>query len=265
VGSWREAPNSAPFRGAKWGERNEELMTQIGLIAWREIRGYFTSWLAYALLAGWLLLAGLGFLLTLLQYAQSQNFSLQGLFGFLVILMLFITPLLTMRLIVEERNQGTLEMLHTSPLTEWQVALGKFFGAWGFVAVMLLLSGHLPFFSLRYGSIDTGPVWGGYIALACVGAAFVAFGLFCSSVSTSQVVAGFWTFGGLLFFWLLASVGQRPGASDLEVFIGQLSVLTHVDRMLQGAVDTKDLIYFASVTIFFLFTTVRSLESRKWN
>lgn len=240
-------------------------MTKIGLIAWREIRSYFTSWMAYALIGGWTLIAGLIFNFSLMQYEESGSFTLQGLLGFLLTMLLFITPLLTMRLIVEERNQGTLEMLHTSPITEWQVALGKFFGAWGFIWIMLLLTGHLLFFSLHYGSIDTGPVWGGYLALACVGAVFISFGLFCSTITASQVVAGFLTFGGLIFLWLLAYLGQSPSASDLSQFISQFSILSHLERMMLGAIDTKDLVYFVSMTVFFLYATVRSLESRKWN
>ena len=241
-------------------------MNKIGLIAWRELRGYFATWMAYALLSGWLLIAGIFFAAILLQAAQlSSNFSLQPFFSNMLVMLLFIAPILTMRLIVEERNQATLELLHTSPITEWQVALGKFFGAWSFVALMLLLTAHVPLFSLRYGSIDSGPLWGGYLLLLCAGAAFVAFGLFCSSVTTSQVVAGFLTFGGLIFSWMLSIPGQQADASDFMSFISQFSVLSHFQLMLQGAVDTKDLIFFTSVTVFFLYLTVRSLESRKWN
>lgn len=239
-------------------------MSKIGLIAWREMRGYFSSWLAYVLIAGWLLIAALSFLGALDVYDRAQYFALEGVFGYLVVLLLFVAPILTMRLVVEERTQGTMELLLTSPITEWQVAVGKFLGGWGFIGVMLLLTAHFPFFATRYGSIDTGPVWGGYIALSLVGAAFVAFGLFCSTITASQVVAGFLTFGGLICSWMLGSF-VNPQASDSTQFIGQLSVFTHFRGMMSGAIDTKDLIYFASVTLFFLYATVRSLESRKWN
>lgn len=241
-------------------------MNKIGLIAWRELRGYFSTWLAYALLAGWLLLAGTFFYFALMQASQPPfNFSLQGFFSNLLVMLLFITPIITMRLIVEERNQSTLELLHTSPISEWQIALGKFVGAWSFVSLMLLLTTHVPFFTTRYGSFDSGPIWGGYLLLLCAGAVFVAFGLFCSTITASQVVAGFLTFGGLIFSWLLAIPGQQPDASDLMSFLSQFSVLMHFDLLLKGAVDTKDLIYFFTVTLFFLYLTVRSLESRKWN
>lgn len=241
-------------------------MNKIALIAWRELRGYFATWLAYALLSGWLLIAGIFFAIILLQASQSpSNFTLQIFFSNLVVMLLFIAPIITMRLIVEERNQSTLELLHTSPLTEWQVALGKFFGAWVFVVLMLLLTAHVPIFALRYGSIDTGPLWGGYILLLCAGAAFVSFGLFCSAITSSQVVAGFLTFGGLIFSWMLSIPGQQAGATDLMEFISQFSILSHFELLMRGVVDTKDLVFFVTVTVFFLYLTVRSLESRKWN
>src|SRR5688572_28781425 len=105
-------------------------MNKIGLIAWREIRGYFSSWLAYVLLAGWLVIGAINFYLAIAFYPQTQFFSLQGIFRMLVVVLLFMVPIITMRLIVEERSQGTLELLFTSPITEWQVALGKFLGGW---------------------------------------------------------------------------------------------------------------------------------------
>jgi ABC-2 type transport system permease protein len=240
-------------------------MNKIGVIAWREIRSYFSSWLAYVLLAGWMFIAAQNFALSISAFDRFGEFSLQGLFSVLILIMLFVAPIITMRLVVEERSQGTLEMLFTSPITEWQVAVGKFFGAWGFLAIMLLLTGHLPYFANRYGSVDMGPVWGGYIALAVVGAAFVAYGLFCSAVTNSQVVAGFLTFGGLLFSWMMAFPAQIAPDNDFAAFIGHLSIFSHFQGMMGGAVDTKDLIFFASVTLFFLYATVRTLESRKWS
>jgi ABC-2 type transport system permease protein len=239
-------------------------MAKIGHIAWKELRSYFGSWLAYALLAGWLFIGGYIFYLMIGNEAFTQNFQLSPLFGNLLTILLFMAPLLTMRLLAEERREGTLEMLLTSPLTEWQTVLGKFFGGLAFIAVMLGLTLHFPFFAIRYGSIDTGPVWGSYIALLCTGAAFIAFGLFCSSLTESQVVAGFLAFGGLVISWLLSWLGEAATSSDLLAFLLQWSVYTHFQPMLAGAIDTKDLVFFLSITTLFLFATVRVLESRKW-
>lgn len=244
-------------------------MTKIGHIAWRELRSYFTGWMAYALLAGWLVISGLVFSILVTSYYTSQmfgqgSFSLPGLYSNMVVIMLFCAPLLTMRLVAEERNLGTVEMLFTSPVSEWQVALGKFLGGWAFIGVMLLLTVHFPFFATRYGSIDTGPIWGSYISLTCMGAGFVAYGLFCSSLTDSQVVAGFLTFSGLILSWMLNWVGQVSPDNALAAFVGQWSIFTHFQRMMEGAVDTRDLIFFISLALLFLFATVRVLESRKW-
>lgn len=239
-------------------------MAKIGHICWKELKTFFSSWIAYAILAGWILIGGLTFMM-LLQAAAMGNYQLDPIYRNLVVMLIFIVPILTMRLIAEERKEGTIEMLFTSPLTEWQVVLGKFLGAWAFVGLMIFATMHFPLFSARYGSIDFGPIWGSYLAMLCVGGAAVAFGLFCSSLTESQVVAGFLTFGGLLVSWMLSWLGAgMAGQSDVVSFISQLSIYSHFDRMMQGAVDTKDLIFFVSVIGLFLFATVRVLESRKW-
>lgn len=239
-------------------------MFTISHIAWKELRGYFSSWIAYVICAGWLLMSGLTFISLLGVSGQSGQFSLSPLYQNLIIVFLFVTPLLTMRLLAEERAMGTLEMLFTSPLTEWQVAIGKWLGAFLFCLLLLALTLHFPFFTFRYGAGDAGPVWGAYIALACLSAAFCAFGVFCSSLSDSQVVTGFLTFGGLLLSWMLAWPAASAPDSSIAGVISEFSVFTHFANMLGGAIDTKDLVFFASVTLFFLFATARVLESRKW-
>src|SRR5688572_4313012 len=147
-------------------------MTKIGQIAWKELRAYFTSWMAYALIAGWLFIGGLSFFLAAGLGQSSGNFQFSIVFANLIISFLFIAPLLTMRLLAEERNIGTMEMLFTSPLSEWQVTLGKFLGAWIFSGCMMLLTAHVPFFATYYGSIGTGAIGGRYVALLCVSVAF---------------------------------------------------------------------------------------------
>lgn len=242
-------------------------MTTIGHIAWKELRTYFTSWMAYILCAGWLFLSGLIFVLLVAQAAEAfgqGQFSLSPLYNNLIVVLLFIAPLLTMRLVAEERTNGSLEMLFTSPLSEWQVAIGKWLGALAFCLLLFVLTLHYPGFALRYGTLDSGPLWGAYLALFCLACAFCAFGLFCSSLTESQVVAGFLTFGGLLGSWMLSWIPQAAPSSAIAGFIGQFSLFTHFEEMLNGAVELRDLVFFVSVTAFFLFATVRVLESRKW-
>lgn len=233
-------------------------------IAWREIRGYFTSWIAYVLCAGWLLLSGLTFVSLLGAAGQGAPFSLAPLYQNLIIVFLFLTPLLTMRLLAEERATGSLELLFTSPLTEWQVTIGKWLGALAFCLFLLLLTLQFPLFVAQYGALDAGPVWGSLLSLVCLAATFCAFGVFCSSLCDSQLVAGFLAFGGLLVSWMLAWPAAASPQNGLAAIVAQFSVFTHFARMLGGAIDTQDVIFFASLCFFFLFATVRVLESRQW-
>jgi ABC-2 type transport system permease protein len=236
-------------------------MAPIGLIAWKEFKTYFTSWMAYVLMAGWLLIGGLLFSVLL---RQPDNFQISAVYPFLITVLLFVVPLITMRLVAEESEAGTLELLFTTPITEWQVTLGKFFGAWGFIGVLLLLTTQYAIIAARFGTVESGPLWGSAVALLCVGASFAAFGLFCSSLTKSQVVAGFLTFGGLLLSWMLSFVAQSAPTNPVATFVGQWSVFSHFLAMLRGAIDTRDLVFFISLTLFFLFATTRVLESRRW-
>lgn len=240
-------------------------MAIIGHLCWKELKTYFTSWLAYAVLAGWVFIAGYTFSMSLSAALEGGKFFLEPVFQNYVVMLVFVAPLLTMRLIAEERREGTLEMLFTSPITEWQVAIGKFLGGFVFVAIMALLTLHIPFFSLRYGSVDVGPIWGGYLAFLCLGGAAVAYGLFCSSLTDSQVVAGFLTFGGLLVSWMLSWLRQMQFMTGSWTDIAtRFSIFSHFERMLQGAIDTADLIFFLSIIVLCLFATVQVLQSRKW-
>lgn len=239
-------------------------MATIGTIAWKELRTYFTSWIAYVLCAGWLFMGGQLFVSILNQMSGTPNVTLAPLFGTMIVIFLFVAPLITMRLIAEERNSATLEMLFTSPITEWQVVLGKWLGAFAFCVVLTALTGHFIEFTLHYGSVDIGPIIGYYVATLCLASTFCAFGVFCSSLTESQVVAGFLTFGGLLGSWMLSFMTDSSPDSAVATFVKELSVLTHFQNMLNGTISSKDLVFFASVTFFFWFATVRVLESRKW-
>jgi len=239
-------------------------MNSITQLFSKELRSYFTSWLAYVLLAGWLFLTGYIFVLLIVSSTIMPNFNLAPLFSNMMVFILFITPLVTMRLLSEEKSEGTIEMLFTSPLTEWQVTLGKFLGALLFMLVLVACTLYVPFFTFRYGSVDSGPVWGSYLSLICVCGASVAFGIFCSSLTESQVVAGFLTFGGLLGSWILNWVSQVAPDNKWASLLSEISLYSHFQGMLGGAVDTKDLIFFLTFIFFFLYATVRVLESRKW-
>lgn len=239
-------------------------MSSITYLFSKELRSYFTSWLAYVLLAGWLFITGYIFVLLIVSSTMMPNFNLSPLFSNMMVFVLFITPLVTMRLLSEEKREGTIEMLFTSPLTEWQVTLGKFIGAFLFMAILVACTLYVPFFTFRYGSVDGGPIWGSYLALLFICASAVSFGVFCSSITDSQVVAGFLTFGGLLGSWILSWLQQVAPDNKWASLVSQLSLYSHFQGMLGGALDTKDILFFLTFIFFFLYATVRILESRKW-
>jgi len=236
-------------------------MSNILHIAWREWRSYFASWLAYALLAGWSVIGGLTWLFAL---KFPDNFQLTSLYSNLLTMLLFLSPLLTMRLIADERREGTFDLLFSAPVSEWQVTLGKWLGTMGMIALLLLLTAPFPFLAFRYGSIDAGPIWGSYAAMICAGAAFGAWGLLCSSLSNSSAVAAFLAFGGLTISMMIGFLPRLMPGNVMANSVGAISIFAHLEPMGRGALDTRDLVFFASLTLGFWFATTRVLESRRW-
>ena len=240
----------------------------------RELKAYFSSILAWILTAIYLFIVGVILSLSIEDFADMSMAAMRGMgqsnvmeqlvpplmttMGFLL---LFFLPLLTMRLFAEERRSGTLDLLLTYPLTEAQILGGKFLAALSVMGMMLAftLSGFLL---LGRMTPVEWPVLGiGYLGLVLMGGAFLAFGMWASSLTSSQLVAAVVTYGGLLMLWILSGV-DRSGA--LKEKVGDLSALAHLSNMTKGVLDTQDLVYFLALTALFLFLTARVLESRKW-
>ncbi len=245
----------------------------------RELSYYFQSAVAYAVIAVFVLLGGY-FFYNLLGYfniasiqamqnpVQARSLSLtesllQPLFGNMSAVLLLLLPLLTMRLFTEERRSGSAEMLFTYPVSDWNVILGKFFAAVAVYAVMLVMT--VPFTSLLYyfSTPETGAVVSGYLGLFLMGVAFLAMGVFFSSLGDSQLVAGAATFGcGLLFLiigWITPFVSPRVAA-----VLDELSIMRHMDGFARGIIDTNDLVFYLNLTLFFLFMCARVLDSARW-
>jgi ABC-2 type transport system permease protein len=166
-------------------------MAPIGLIAWKEFKTYFTSWMAYVLMAGWLLIGGLLFSVLL---RQPDNFQISAVYPFLITILLFVVPLSPCGCGRRKRSRHTGIAVHVS---DHRMAgdAGQVLRRVGFIGVLLLLTTQYAIIAARFGTVESGPLWGSAVALLCVGASFAAFGLFCSSLTKSQVVAGFLTFG----------------------------------------------------------------------
>jgi len=199
---------------------------------------------------------------------QAQQLSLteavvQPLFGNLSVVLLLILPLLTMRLLCEERSSGTAELLFTYPISDWDAILGKFFATVTVYAVMLAMTALYPALLARYSTPEWGPILSGYLGLFLMGMAFIAMGLFFSSIGDNQLVAGVMTFGCGLLFLLLGWITPFV-SSSVSLVLTQLSILEHFAGFAQGIVDTNDLIYYANFTAFFLFLSARVLDSNRW-
>jgi ABC-2 type transport system permease protein len=254
-------------------------MSRLIAVYERELAYFFNSTVAYVVIMMFVLLGGYFFynlvaffnlasIRTMQNPLAAAQLSLtfgvfQPLFANLSIIMLLTMPLLTMRLLAEERKSGTAELLFTYPISDWSVILGKFFATTTVFATMLALTAFFPLLLRQWATPEWGPIVSSYLGLLLLGMAFIAMGLFFSSLSENQIVAGILTFGCALFFlivgWITPFVSQNVAA-----VVNELSILSHFENFSKGIIDTNDLIYYLNFTVFFLFLCSRVLESNRW-
>lgn len=241
----------------------------------REVQSYFVSPIAYVVLALFAFLYGFVFVDNLSYFmerslgggfgGETMNLNqdlIRWLLSFAAIILLFLLPLVTMRSFSEELRSGTIELLLTSPVTDWQLVLGKFLGALALYLCMLALTLlHLGLLFL-YGDPEWKPLVAGYLGLALLGAALIAFGLLYSSLTRNQIVAGFLSFATFLFLWLaeLADTWAGPAAG----VISYLSVTKHLESFAKGVIDTRDVVYYLSFIALGLFLSRQSLQSMRY-
>ncbi|MFZ9857279.1 MAG: ABC transporter permease subunit [Roseiflexaceae bacterium] len=230
------------------------------VIARRELMAFFTSPIAYMVSAVFLLISGYLFALILI---QTQQASMDGLFFNVTVVLIFIAPLLTMRLLADEQKTGTLEILLTAPVRDWEVVLGKYLAAMGLFLLMLVATLYYPFLLWRIGgNPDWGPILSGYLGLILLSSAMIAIGTLTSAVTENQIVAAVLGFGVLLLLWLLeAARNVAPGAGDVLAY---LALPAHYDDFASGAINLDDVVYYVSVTIGSLFLATRILETRRY-
>jgi ABC-2 type transport system permease protein len=169
-----------------------------------------------------------------------------------------------MRLLAEERKSGTIEVLMTAPVTDWDIVLSKFFGSLAFY-VFLWIPTLIYILILRwYSEIDLGPVFTGYLGTILLGAMFIAIGLFCSSFTRNQVVAAIASFVIITIIWTLGIFRIFVSGTFAQGLIDYLSVFEHFREFSKGIIDTRPLVYYLSSTVLFLFFSARVVESSKW-
>jgi ABC-2 type transport system permease protein len=237
----------------------------------KEINGFLNSLIGYIVIIVFLLVIGL-FLWVLPVDSNILDFgyaSMDGLFIIAPFVFLFLIPAITMRSFADEKRSGTIELLMTQPLTDLQVILAKYFA--GLVLVIFSLVPTLVYFfsvyrlGLQPGNLDTGSMWGSYIGLVFLSAAFVSIGIFASSVSDNQIVSfiiaiflsAFLYMGFELIYIFIVS-------GRIGLMVQSLGINVHYSSISRGVIDSRDLVYFLSISIFFILLTKLSLESRKW-
>ena len=254
-------------------------MSIIWAVCKKEIKSYFTSPIAYVAITVYLVLVGFFFYSLIwwfntqsMQMAQNPYYLQQmninqmvfsPLFHNISIILLLMIPLLTMRLFSEEKKINTDELLYTSPISINQIILGKYFASLIVLLAMLLLTGILSLLTFVYGNPEMKPILIGYLGLFLMGAAFMAVGIFFSSVTENQIVAAVLTFGSLLLFWVLNWASYSAGGFWREV-LNYVSFFQHFDDMTKGILDTTDLVYYISFIFLGLFLTHSVIQSRKW-
>ncbi|MCE2401015.1 ABC transporter permease subunit [Candidatus Poribacteria bacterium] len=240
-------------------------MKNILAVCTKELYTYFVSPIAYFVCFVFSAISGFIFSGWLI-YASGNNFSgayvMQAVFGFLAVILLFFTPVLTMKLFAEERKSGTIELLLTSPITDGQVVFGKFLASWTLLIIMLFLTLLFPILTQRFGALDGGVLLSGYFGLILLSSCFLAFGLLMSSMSKNQIVAALTSFGFFLTLWVIGSLSIR--AEAIGKFLSYLSFLDHYNNFARGVIQLKDVIYYVSFTCVCLFATFKSIESSKW-
>ncbi|MHB8618908.1 MAG: ABC transporter permease subunit [Chloroflexota bacterium] len=236
-------------------------LRNVGTITGRELQAYFASPIAYLVSFGFLFINGYLYWVILV---SSRQASLVSVFGDMAIVLLFISPAITMRLLSEEQRSGTIELLLTSPVREAELVLGKWLAAMALFLAMLVLTLPYPLFLLKYGQPDIGPMLSGYLGIFLLEGVFLAVGLFMSSLTQNQIVAFVLSVGLLLVLWLLQGGGQNLGQGGGNPVLTYIALSPHYDGFTSGSIQLKDLVYYVSLILLALFLTVRSLETRRW-
>jgi len=253
-------------------------MKNVLLICRKELKSYFASPIAYAVMAIFGLIFGWVFFNATREFIrfsfQSQMMGgggtanindqiIRPLLGFTGTIVLFLVPMITMRLFAEEKRTGTIELLLTSPVKDIEIILGKWLGAvllFGCVLAMSMINIALLF---AWGKPDLKPVLVAYLGLLLQGGTLLAIGALISTMTRNQIIAGIATFFVSLLLWLL-SWSTAFDSTWISSLLNYLSIVTHFENFGKGVIDSKDVVFYLSMTFFALFLTSRSLESLRW-
>ena len=256
-------------------------MRNVMAVAGKELQAYFHSPIAYLVITMYTVICGYVFYnSTAFFLLQSFRMEAQGgmgapplslneyiirpiLGGVLTVVLLFLIPLITMRLYAEEKRSGTIELLLTSPLTDMEIILGKFLGSMILFAILEALT--FVYFTILfiYGNPNAKPLIANALGLLLYGGALMALGMWFSTFTKNQIIAGIATFFISLLLWLLSWFTAFDNTVTAQV-VGYLSIVTHFENFGKGVLSSKDVLFYLSMTYLSLFLTARSLESLRW-
>ncbi len=246
-------------------------MRKVMAILRRELIAYFSSPLAYIVMTAFLLLQGYIFYLIVSYLNRPQTLAMTPLrlfFGgtiFFWLFLLFVVPVITMRLVAEERRSGTIEVLLSSPVTEGQVIAGKFLAALAFYVILWLPTLVYVVILEQHASIDPGPVAAGYLGVLLLGVLFMGVGTFTSTLTDNQLIAAILAFAAVVLLFSVGLVQQLlVSSSALRSALEYMNLWTHMDDFAKGIVDSRHVVYELSTGIFFLYLATKSLEVKKW-
>ncbi len=248
----------------------------------REIRAYFASPIAFVVITIFTVLTGYYFYnifasFSMLSFQAQTDPLIASRYGALNVTefvirpfistesfwMLILLPMLTMRVFSEEKKSGTMELLLTYPVRDLEAILGKFAGCMAIFVIMLALSFPCVLLVDFFGEPEWGVIFAGYVGLLFMGSAFISLGIFMSSLTENQIVAAVLSFASLLIFYMLGYSATLVGET-LEPILSYLSFSYHLGNFAKGVIDTSDIIYYLLFTVFFIFLSMRSLESKRW-
>lgn len=237
-------------------------MNQIWIIARRELNSFFDSLMAYIMIVAFLGFSGFFTWLYGRDVFFSGQASLQSFFAVAYWSLFFFIPALSMRLIAEERHTGTIELILTKPVSDWQFVSGKFLGT--FLLILITLALTLPYYITvaQLGPVDHGAVLTGYLGLALMSAAYIGIGVFASSITNNQIIAFLVALLIGIFFHLLFGMMASAFPGMVGNILNYLSISTHYESVSRGVIDTKDIIFFVSIVFAGLFGSELVLSKR---
>lgn len=254
-----------------------ESLRNIRAITAKELRAYFSSPIAWVLMGLFAALFGFFFSVYLDsfikesmggQFGQQQPVNInqsmiRGLMGNATVIILFLLPMVTMRSYAEEKKSGTIELLLTSPIKDVEIVLGKFFGAMAMYAGLLAVTALYVGILFVWGNPAWQSVVSGFLGLLLLGGGFIAMGLFISSLTNNQMVAGTASFVVFLLLWIVGWFGESAGPT-LGSILRYLSIIEHFDDFGKGVIDTKHVIFYLSFISLGLFLATKSVDSERW-